>query len=255
MWYVIQTRIGDENTCRYLCNKRLSTELYQEIFIPKYIEKMHFQRKWHDVTKVLFPGYVFVDTKDIEGVSKELRKIERFARVLKNAGEVVPITYEEEIFLKRMMDSDHIIHCSTGLIIGNRICITDGPLRDYYGFIKKVDRHRRVAKLEIDLFGRMTPVEVGLEILARITEEEFVHLKKENCIKTGEEKNAIESVPNSNDKFCSNKREIKIISGVFAGMSGILLSKREKRDQWRVQINLFDTPTEVVFHKKELEVY
>ncbi len=253
MWYVIQTRAGEEKECVSLCNKRLDSEVYREIFIPKYIAKMHFRKKWHDIVKVLFPGYFFVDTDNIEGWRKELGKIERFTRVLRNAEQIAPITHEEEAFLRGTMDKDYTIRCSTGLIIGDRICITDGPLRDYYGLIKKIDRHRRVAKLEVNLFGRMTPAEVGLEVLTRVTEKEFLQWKKENYMKDETEEDIVESGSSSyEDRFCRCGMQVKIVSGVFTGLKGIFLSKQEGRDQWRVQINLFDTPTEVVFRKEEI---
>ena len=46
---------------------------------------------------------------------------------------------------------------------------------------------------------------------------------------------------------------MKIKAGVFAGLQGILLSRNEKKDEWRVRIELFEHPTEVVFSGEEIE--
>ena len=244
MWYVVQTTSGEEQTTMDVCKARLNPLLYKEMFVPMYIDKMHFRKQWHDVKKVLFPGYFFVDTKDIEAVLKELRQVSRLTKVLKSADVVSPISEEEQEFLKGMMNEEHIVECSTGFIVGDRICITDGPLRNHYGIIKKVDRHRRTAKLEINFFGRMTPVEIGLEILARLTEEQFEKLK-EDKLATYKKQSAGAGYP--------QERLVKIKSGVFAGMQGALVNTNEKKDEWRVRIELFENPTEVVFSREEIE--
>ncbi len=236
MWYVIQTTSGEEQACLGVCRAKMNPSLYREMFVPLYIDKMHFRKQWHDVKKVLFPGYFFVD--DIDEVAKELSHIDRLTKVLRNAEMVAPIRKEEQAFLQGMMNEEHIVECSKGFIIGDRVCITEGPLRNHYGFIRKVDRHRRIAKLEINFFGRMTPVEVGLEIVARLTEEQFEKLKKDR-LETYE---------------CAGEKSIRIKSGVFAGMQGILLNTNEKKDEWRVRIELFEHPTEVVFSREEIEV-
>ena len=47
---------------------------------------------------------------------------------------------------------------------------------------------------------------------------------------------------------------MKIKSGVFAGMQGILLDTNEKKDEWRVRIELFEHPTEVIFSRDEIQM-
>ena len=46
---------------------------------------------------------------------------------------------------------------------------------------------------------------------------------------------------------------MKVKFGVFAGMQGILLNTNEKKDEWRVRIELFEHPTEVIFSGDEIE--
>lgn len=249
MWYVIQTVSGKEQSCAGLCRARIDSSLYNKIFVPMYIDKLHFKKEWHDVKKVLFPGYFFIDTDNIEAVLKQISGIEIFAKVLKNAEKTAPINNEEKLFLQTMMDDRHVIHCSRGFIIGEKICITEGPLRNHYGLIKKIDRHRRIAKLEINFFGRLTPAEVGLEILARLTEQEFQELREKNKGLYCETESGKELQPKQINRPYSR---VNIKSGVFAGMSGIFQSGNTEKDEWHVKINLFDTPTEVVFSREEI---
>lgn len=262
MWYVVQVRSGEEQDCVLLCKKRMDSNSYREIFVPMYIDKKHFRKKWHDIRKVLFPGYFFIDSFDVENVRQELKKIDRFTRILCRAEQISAITKEEQRFLSQMMDDDYIVHCSRGLIIGDKICITEGPLRDHCGYIKRVDRHRRIAKLEVDISGRMTPAEVGLEILVRMTDEEFAQWKEKRIAKEkthnwiqGKVQNC-DGVSTADDQKKHKKgNRVLVVSGAFEGMSGTLLSTKEERDEWRVRIKLFKCLTEVVFKRREIQIY
>ena len=248
MWYVVQTMAGQEQDCLAVCRAKIAQSLYKEMFVPLYIDKMRFRKQWHDVKKVLFPGYFFVDTENIRDVAEELARIDRFTKVLRNAEEIAPIRDEEQKFLQSMMNEAYVVECSQGMIIGDRVCITEGPLRNHYGFIRKVDRHRREARLEINFFGRLTPVKVGLQIVTKLTEEQFEKLKKDTL-------EMYSDVPGDSEGTGETDRQknVKIKAGVFAGLQGVLLSKNEKKDEWRVRIELFEHPTEVVFSGEEIE--
>ena len=65
------------------------------------------------------------------------------------------------------MISDHIDELSQGYIEGDKINIISGPLVGYEGMIKKIDRHKRVAYIEVKLFDQITMVQVGLEIIGK----------------------------------------------------------------------------------------
>lgn len=259
MWYVVQTISRQEQECLAVCRAKIDPSLYKEMFVPLYIDKMRFQKQWHDVKKVLFPGYFFVDTENIRNVAEELTHIDRFTKVLRSAGEIAPIRDEEQKFLQSMMNEAHIVECSRGMIIGDRVCITEGPLRNHYGFIRKVDRHRREARLEINFFGRMTPVKVGLQIVTKLTEEQFEKLKKDtletySAVQGDSRKRASTETETSVRTIETDRpKTVKIKAGVFAGLQGVLLSKNEKKDEWRVSIELFEHPTEVVFSGEEIE--
>lgn len=246
MWYVIQTTSGQEHNCIELCKTKVDTELYDDIFVPMYVEKKRYNKKWHEALKVLFPGYFFIETDKIDEVYKALKSVERFTRILQNADAVSPITEQEQSFLKSIMDEDYVVSCSTGMIIGDKICITSGPLADHCGLIKKIDRHKRKAWIDVEIFGRLTPAEVGLEILTKLSEEEF-----RNMLGTVENEEEATTAATSEDK---DKKMVRIISGVFAGMEGKLLSADEKKDQWKIEVKVFGTPTSVIFTRQEIKL-
>ena len=56
---------------------------------------------------------------------------------------------------------------SYGMIEGDRVRIISGSLVGMEAVIRKVDRHKRVAYIEMRIFGEIKLVEVGLEIVAK----------------------------------------------------------------------------------------
>ena len=66
MWYVVQVRTGTEENIRTQCLRKISSEILERCFIPYYEEKKHIRGEWTVQKKVLFPGYVFVVTEDME---------------------------------------------------------------------------------------------------------------------------------------------------------------------------------------------
>lgn len=249
MWYVVQTMSGDENRCLTFCQAHFDSSIYNRIFIPKYIMKVRYRKQWHDAEKVLFPGYIFIDTDEIEKVQKALREVPMFTRALSNADKVAPITVQEQEFLQNMMNEKDIVDISEGFIIGDRVCVTQGALRNYTGSITKVDRHKRIAHLNIDLFGRPTPIQVGFAAVARLTEEEFEEIRRSNI----EAHEADDSANSDNSDAPKVNRSVRITSGTFNGMTGPLVAADEKKDEYTVLLSLFgDEPSRVVFHKEEI---
>lgn len=240
MWYVIQTVSGQEEKCMQQCLRFVGKQYYNEMFIPHYIEKKHFKKEWHDVKKVLFPGYLFVDTEQIDLVAEGLKKVNRYTKLLRDGDIISPITEAEEEFLSMMMDDEHIVRYSEGFLIGEKVCIMSGPLKQCNGWIKKIDRHKRIAKIEIPIFGRRTPVEVGFGAIARVSDEEFKQMIDENVKKYEKE---------------TSKDYVKVISGVFTGMTGKFLYADPEKDEWTVELELFGAPGKVVFKREELSMF
>lgn len=241
LWYVIQTKSGLEKKCMQQCIQYINKKDYVEIFVPQYIGKKHFKKEWHDVKKVLFPGYIFVDTKEPEPIVEGLKKVNQYTKVLRDGDVISPITEKEQEFLSMMMDDKHIVQYSEGFLIGQEVCIISGPLQKCHGWIKKIDRHRRTAQMDVPMFGRRTPVEVGFGAIARISEDEFEQMKNENAKKYEEETKL-------------QKNMVKILTGVFDGMTGKFLYADPDKDEWTVELELFGVLNKVIFKKEEIRM-
>ena len=49
----------------------------------------------------------------------------------------------------------------------DKITILSGPLKNMEGCIKKIDLHRRIAKVEVNFMNRKTVIHLGIEMVEK----------------------------------------------------------------------------------------
>ena len=168
-WYVIQVIRGKEEQTASLCRNRIPSTILEECFIPKYKMKKKYEGAWHEITQILFPGYLFMISNHVELLNNELKKIPDFTKLLGNDGhEIYPLRKDEIHLLHYYGNDNHVVDMSYGYIKGDRIIITSGPLKGQEAQIRRIDRHKRLAFIEMTLFERRTLMKVGLEIVEKI---------------------------------------------------------------------------------------
>lgn len=134
-------------------------------------EKMHqIGREWELRQNVIFKSYIFVETADIESFRLRLGKIGAMTKVLSIGEEMTPIRPEEEEFLRKLGGKEHIARYSEGYMVGDKLVVTEGALQGCGGRCKWIDRHRRIAVIEIELLGRVVDVKLGLGVVKKIKE-------------------------------------------------------------------------------------
>lgn len=167
MWYVIQVRTGSEENIQIQCQRNIPGDILEGCFIPCYEEKRRIQGEWKTQRKILFPGYVFLDSDKLTQLYMDLKQISGLTKLLKTGDEVIPLTEEEVGFLQSFGGEEQVVVMSEGIIENSKVKVTSGPLVGKEGFIKRIDRHKRKAFLEMEMFGRVQKVEVGLEIVEK----------------------------------------------------------------------------------------
>lgn len=167
MWYVIQVRTGSEDNIRIQCEKNISSDVLKDCFIPYYEERRHLKGEWKTQKKILFPGYVFLDSGELERLFMNLKQVSGLTKFLGTGDDVVPLTEEEVEFLTAFGGEDQVVPISEGIIENSKVIVMSGPLAGKEGYIKKIDRHKRKAYLELPMFGRIQKIQVGLEIVSK----------------------------------------------------------------------------------------
>lgn len=170
MWYVIQVQTGREHGVAELCRKQVAWK-EEAVFVPLCKRKKKIKGQRVTVTSTLFPGYLFFETKEPEQLFFRLKKIRQLTKLLATGENFTPLSESEEHLLTGLGGKDHVIEVSTGIIEGSDVIITEGPLCEFTGRIKKIDRHKCVAIIEIEMMGEVREVTLGLEIIEKRPEE------------------------------------------------------------------------------------
>lgn len=169
MWYVMQVRTGTEENIRLQCQRIIDKSILERCFIPYYQQKKRFQGEWHIQERILFPGYVFLIAQNTDKLVDGLRNVIGLTKLIGTGREIVPLTEEEVVFLLRMGNEEQLVEMSTGIIENDKVKILKGPLVGMEGFIRKIDRHKRIALLDLEMFGRQMEMQVGVEIVAKVS--------------------------------------------------------------------------------------
>ena len=170
-WYVLFVLTGYEEKVKDKINEYNIEEI--EAFIPK--KTKHYKIKGQVIKKeeILFKGYIFVKTdlpyKEFKVfLSKDIKYLTGYIKLLEHDKEGTESLYpQERMFLERFTNKKHVIEESIGFIEGDQIIVTSGPLAGHESMIKKIDRHKRLAYLDIDMFGRSQTISISLEIISK----------------------------------------------------------------------------------------
>ncbi len=167
MWYAVQVLTGKEKDICIQAEKIIPAEILEQIFVPYKEEKRHVNKQWKTIKKVLFPGYIFLITDHIVDLYIALKDVIGLTKVLGTGREIVPLTEEEVQLLQRLGNEEQVVEMSEGIIENDIIHVTSGPLMGMEGCIKKIDRHKRKAWVEVKMFNRMQLIPLGLEIIQK----------------------------------------------------------------------------------------
>lgn len=167
MWYVMQVRTGKEEKTLLLIHRHTSGRYVGNCFLPKYERKKKFAGRWRVERNILFPGYVFVDTEEMEQFYISLKQVPELTKILGIGEPWTPIAGRDLELLHQLLNEKHVMEMSEGLIVGTEIRIENGPLKGLDAVIKRIDRHKRTGLIELEMFGRKQEIEVGIEILEK----------------------------------------------------------------------------------------
>ena len=173
-WYVIQTMSGKEDILIRYIEEYVDSSVVKECFIPKRERKKKIDGKWRAITEKLFRGYIFVVTGEPVGLFFALKQIPMLSKLLSDGEYTFEKLNNKEVdFISRIGSGrpDHISKISKvefdEYSEGDEVVYIEGDLKSFEGQIKRFDKHRRVAVVETELFGRKTEVYLEFEFLRK----------------------------------------------------------------------------------------
>lgn len=166
-WYVVHTYSGYENKVKdnlesAIVNRHLEDQIF-EVRVPlqDVVEVKNGVRK--NVQRKLFPGYVLVNMDMNDETWYVVRNTRGVTGFVGPGSKPVPLTDAE---IKPLGIKTDTISVDFG--VGDEIAVIAGVWKDTAGVVQRMDFGKQTATINVDLFGRETPVEISFAEVRKI---------------------------------------------------------------------------------------
>ena len=159
-WYVVHTYSGYENKVKANIEKTIENRHLEdqilEVRVPmqEVVEVKNGAKK--QVLKKLFPGYVLLNMIMNDDTWYVVRNTRGVTGFVGPGSKPVPLTAEEMATLGIKTERVNIDFAE-----GDMITVIGGVWTGTAGTIKRIDDNRQTVTINVDMFGRETPVELN----------------------------------------------------------------------------------------------
>ena len=159
-WYVVHTYSGYENKVKANIEKTIENrhleEQILEVRVPMQdvVEMKNGARK--QVQKKLFPGYVLINMVMNDDTWYVVRNTRGVTGFVGPGSKPVPLT-EEEMRPLGIQSENFVVD----FVEGDTVIVTGGAWLDTVGVIQSMNHGKQTVIINVDLFGRETPVEIS----------------------------------------------------------------------------------------------
>ncbi|MDR3259581.1 MAG: transcription termination/antitermination protein NusG [Fusobacteriaceae bacterium] len=191
-WFMIHTYSGYEKKVKTDLEQKIETldmgDIVTKLLVPEEISNEIVRGKKKVVARKLFPGYVMLEmvaTKEESNEGIHFKVDSDAWYIVRNTNGVTgfvgvgsdPIPMEEDevrnIFRMTGLDLPEEMKITKDMIkidfkIGDTVKILGGGFSGHQGKVSEIDMEQQKAKIMIEMFGRMTPVEVEFGSLEKL---------------------------------------------------------------------------------------
>ena len=159
-WYVVHTYSGYENKVKTNIEQSIENRKLQDQILEVSVPKQEVVELKNGVKKVsekkLFPGYVLINMVMNDDTWYVVRNTRGVTGFVGPGSKPVPLTAEEMATLGIKTERVNIDFAE-----GDMITVIGGVWTGTAGTIKRIDDNRQTVTINVDMFGRETPVELN----------------------------------------------------------------------------------------------
>ena len=166
-WYVVHTYSGYENKVKVDIEKTIENRNLQdqilEVSVPleSVIELKNGVEKKAD--KKMFPGYVLIHMFMNDDTWYVVRNTRGVTGFVGPGSKPVPLTEDE--MQKLGFKNEEVI---VGFEVGDTVVVTLGAWKDTVGAIKSINESKKTITINVEMFGRETPVELNFSEIKKM---------------------------------------------------------------------------------------
>ncbi|OUO85675.1 hypothetical protein B5F40_15690 [Gordonibacter sp. An230] len=164
-WYAAYAGEGREDALAAKVGAALPAEVLSEAFCPKWEAVMKRRGTWFKVERPMFRGYVLLASCDGRGLA---RAVERLSFPVSLAGRrgraLLPVEAEVQRWLEETLGPSRVLRASEGFIEGGKLVVERGPLVGRESRIRKINRHKSLAFVELGQPGAGFLLQAALSV-------------------------------------------------------------------------------------------
>ena len=172
-WYVLRAMSGKEKQVKEYIDIELEkggelSKYVSNVVIPT--EKVYVVRNGKKVIKerCYLPGYVLIEvalTKETSGWLRNVPNVLGFLGVIESPGNYQPIPLRTSEVTRLLGTVDSLEESDEELLVpymvGETVKVITGPFSGFTGIIEEINNEKRRMKVNVKIFGRSTPLELG----------------------------------------------------------------------------------------------
>lgn len=137
--------------------------------VPRRIKKILVNKQWMETAVALLPGYVFVYSNEEKAKYQGFSGAKYILRTLTYADTQQDILEgRDREFAYWLWSLDGQIGIMKALQVGEKVEVVDGVFRQLHGTITRMDRRRKVMRVELDGNGIFKQIWLTYEIVGRL---------------------------------------------------------------------------------------
>ena len=166
-WYVVHTYSGYENKVKANIEKTIENRHLQDQILEVLVPMEDVQEVKNGVTKQvqrkMFPGYVLVNMIMNDDTWYVVRNTRGVTGFVGPGSKPVPLTDAEMAPLG--IQQDNIV---VDFEVGDTVQVVAGAWADTVGVIQAMNTQKQSVTINVELFGRETPVEISFAEIKRV---------------------------------------------------------------------------------------
>lgn len=164
-WYIAHAQSGKEKIACKTLLKRVEedgVDFVLDAFVPEYKETYFKNGKKKTNKKRSFPGYIYILVDYSKESAEYCMNTPYISQFVKQGDDVPrPVPESEVSKLKDEDDSSaENLSFSMDFQVDQKVLIVDGPFNNFNGTIKAIYPDKRKISVNVEIFGRITPVEI-----------------------------------------------------------------------------------------------
>ena len=172
-WYAIRTQNNKERSVL----EKLTTELkignledrMRKSIIPtdKLVQMKNGKKSFRE--KVVYPGYIFIETSAIGEINNLLKGINGAAGFVRTrSGEILPMKDNEIKKILSEQEESNNQDIGNIHVVGETVELIDGPFATFKGKILSIDSDKGRVKVEVSIFGRPSNVDLTMGQIKKV---------------------------------------------------------------------------------------